>query len=46
MNQTIKETTEKCQKAAAEEAARVAQLHADEVERHDIRYCNGSSGTF
>ena len=37
LEETIKETTLECERLAAEEAARVAELTRQEIQRHDIR---------
>ena len=36
---TIEQTTRECEARAAEEAARVAKLHREEINRHEQRYC-------
>ena len=37
MMETIEQTTKNCEEVAAQEAARVAKLHSDEIQRHEIR---------
>jgi len=37
LEEQIAATTRECERIAADEAARVAQLHSEEIERHTIR---------